>query len=213
MGNSSEGPAAALPSQGNPWDQRGGAGRVLLRTAEPGHLQPLREFGTLHGEHIGIQPYTAWQRAFDPLLTAGARNYWKTHNFRELSDGALDCMTSFASQLPSVESEIFVGLVAGAANRVPSEQMAYAHRDARFVMNVHTRGDARADDDRCVAWARQFFSESAPFASGGAYVNFMTEDESDRVGAAYGPNYPRLVGLKRRYDPFNVFRINQNIRP
>ena len=177
------------------------------------HLDALRQFGDLHGEHIGIQPYAAWQQAFDPLLTPGARNYWKSHNFSELSDGALDCVTSFATQLPSPQCEIFVGLIAGAPNRVPAEAMAYRHRDARFVMNVHGRWDDRADDARCIAWARQFFNAAAPYASAGAYINFMTEEESSRVTAAYGANYPQLVELKRKYDPTNVFHMNQNIQP
>jgi FAD/FMN-containing dehydrogenase len=177
------------------------------------HVDPLRQFGDLQGEHIGVQPYVVWQQAFDPLLTPGARNYWKSHNFTELSDGALDCMTTFAGQLPSPQCEIFVGLIGGAANRVPADAMAYGHRDVRFVMNVHGRWDRRSDDDRCIAWARRFFDAAAPFASGGAYVNFMTEEETGRVAAAYGANYPRLVALKRRFDPDNVFHVNQNIRP
>jgi FAD/FMN-containing dehydrogenase len=177
------------------------------------HLDELRRFGDLHGEHVGIQPYTAWQQAFDPLLTPGARNYWKSHNFSQLSDGALDCMAAFAGRLPSAQSEIFVGLIDGAPNRVPSEAMAYGNRDTRFVMNVHGRWETPADDARCIDWARQFFNAAAPFASAGAYVNFMTEEETGRVSTAYGANYPRLVELKRKYDPDNVFHVNQNIRP
>lgn len=175
-------------------------------------IAPLRGFGDAHGEHIGVQPYSAWQQAFDPLLTPGARNYWKSHNFTELSDGALDSMIEFAGRLPSPQCEIFVGLIAGAANRVPADAMAYAHRDARFVMNVHGRWDDPADDQACISWARQFFEASRPYASAGAYVNFMTEDERDRIAAAYGANYDRLVQLKKRYDPDNVFHLNQNIR-
>jgi len=91
--------------------------------------------------------------------------------------------------------------------------MAYGHRDAKFVLNVHGRWDDAAHDETCIAWARAFFKASAPYASAGAYVNFMTEDESDRVAAAYGANYARLIQTKRRYDPENVFHLNQNIKP
>jgi FAD/FMN-containing dehydrogenase len=176
-------------------------------------IEPLRGFGHPHGEHIGAQPYRQWQQAFDPLLTPGARNYWKSHNFKELSDGALDSMIEFAGKLPSPQCEIFIGLIAGAPNRVPSDAMAYGHRDAKFVMNVHGRWDEAARDEACVAWARDFFKASAPYASAGAYVNFMTEEEGDRVAAAYGSNYERLKQIKRKYDPANVFHLNQNIKP
>ena len=176
-------------------------------------IEPLRRFGAPWGEHIGALPYTQWQKAFDPLLTPGARNYWKSHNFTELGDGALDSMIEFAGKMPSSQCEIFVGLVAGAANRVRPDAMAYRHRNAKFVLNVHGRWDKRADDERCIAWARAFFQASAPYASNGAYVNFMTEEESDRVGSAYGANYDRLAQIKKQYDPDNLFHLNQNIRP
>jgi FAD/FMN-containing dehydrogenase len=176
-------------------------------------IEPLLRFGTPHGEHIGAQPYTQWQKPFDPLLTPGARNYWKSHNFTDLSDGALHSMIEFAGKLPSPQCEIFIGLIAGAANRIPADAMAYRHRDAKFVLNVHGRWDERTDDERCIAWARAFFQASAPYASAGAYVNFMTEEESDRVAAAYGANYDRLAQIKKRYDPDNAFHLNQNIKP
>jgi FAD/FMN-containing dehydrogenase len=176
-------------------------------------IAPLRRFGDAHGEHIGAQPYTQWQKAFDPLLTPGARNYWKSHNLTELSDGALNAIIQFAGKLPSPQCEIFIGLIAGAANRVPADAMAYAGRDAKFVLNVHGRWDEAAEDERGIAWARAFFKASAPYASAGAYVNFMTEDESNRVAAAYGANYARLVQIKKQYDPENLFHLNQNIKP
>jgi FAD/FMN-containing dehydrogenase len=176
-------------------------------------IAPLRSFGNALGEHIGPQAYAEWQKAFDPLLTSGARNYWKSHNFTELADGALDAIITFAGKLPSPQCEIFVGLIAGAPNRVAPGAMAYGHRDAKFVLNVHGRWDEAKDDRKCIEWAREFFQASAPYASAGAYVNFMTAEESDRVAAAYGANYERLVAIKRRYDPENVFHLNQNIKP
>jgi len=176
-------------------------------------IAPLRAFGAAHGEHLGAQPYVAWQKAFDPLLTPGARNYWKSHNFTELADGALDSIIEFAGKLPSPQCEIFVGMIAGAPNRIAPNAMAYGHRDARFVLNVHGRWDEAKDDQKCTGWAREFFKASAPFASAGAYVNFMTGEEGDRVAAAYGANYDRLVQIKKRYDPDNIFHLNQNIKP
>ena len=176
-------------------------------------IAPLRAFGTAHGEHLGAQPFVAWQKAFDPLLTPGARNYWKSHNFTELADGALDSIIEFAGKLPSPQCEIFVGMIAGAPNRIAPDAMAYGHRDAKFVLNVHGRWDEAQDDQKCIGWAREFFKASAPFASAGAYVNFMTGEEGDRVAAAYGSNYDRLVQIKKRYDPDNIFHLNQNIKP
>jgi FAD/FMN-containing dehydrogenase len=175
-------------------------------------IDPLRSFGDAYGEHIGTQPYVQWQQAFDPLLTPGARNYWKSHNFIELSDGALDSIIEFMGKIPSPQCEIFLGLIAGAANRVSSNAMAYGHRDAKFVLNVHGRWDDAAQDEIGIAWAREFFKVSAPYASAGVYVNFMTEDESDRVAAAYGENYARLKQVKKKYDPENIFHNNQNIK-
>ena len=176
-------------------------------------IAPLRAFGKAHGEHIGVQPYVEWQKAFDPLLTPGARNYWKSHNFTELADGALNSIIEFAGKLPSPQCEIFIGLIAGAPNRVAPDAMAYAHRDARFVLNVHGRWDEAKDDQKGIGWAREFFKASAPYASAGAYVNFMTAEEGDRVAAAYGSNYDRLAEIKKRYDPENIFHLNQNIKP
>lgn len=174
---------------------------------------PLRQFGEPHGTHLGIMPLAAWQQAFDPLLTKGARNYWKTHNFTGLDDALLDTVADCAATLPTEQCEIFIAHIAGAANRVPVDAMAYGHRDARFVMNLHGRWQAEGDDARCVAWARQVFEATRPYASGGAYINFMTEDEAARVDDAYGSNLVRLQEIKRQYDPDNVFHRNQNIRP
>jgi len=176
-------------------------------------IAPIRAFGDAHGERLGSQPYVQWQKAFDPLLTPGARNYWKSHNFTEIADGALDSIIEYAGQLPSPQCEILIGLIAGAPNRVAPNAMAYGHRDARFVLNVHGRWDEAKDDQRCIGWAREFFNASKPYASAGAYVNFMTEEEGDRIAAAYGANYNRMVEIKRRYDPENVFHLNQNIKP
>ncbi|CAI09978.1 probable FAD/FMN-containing oxidoreductase [Aromatoleum aromaticum EbN1] len=176
-------------------------------------IEPLRGFGTMLGEHIGVQPYTAWQQAFDPLLARGARNYWKSHNFSQLSAGAIDAIIEYAGRLPSPQCEIFIGTIGGQTARVAPDAMAYSARDANYVMNVHARWESAAEDERCIAWARDFFASSQPFASGGAYINFLTQDETDRIAFAYGATYDRLVELKKKYDPTNLFRMNQNIKP
>jgi FAD/FMN-containing dehydrogenase len=177
-------------------------------------LEPFRSFGTPVGEFIGVQPYAAWQQAFDPLLTPGLRNYWKSHNFAELPDEAIDIALKYVSDLPSPHTEIFFGLVGGQASRVPSDATAYSQRDALWACNVHGRWESPQDDQKVISWAREFFDASAPYSTGGVYVNFMTEDEKSRVTSAYKPEiWNRLVELKRKYDPTNLFSMNQNINP
>lgn len=176
-------------------------------------IAPLRSFGKVLGEHVGVQPYVAWQQAFDPLLTKGSRNYWKSHNFSKLSEDAIDTIVDYAGKLPWPQCEIFIGTIGGQTERVAPDAMAYSSRDARYVMNVHGRWESAAEDEPGIAWAREFFAKSAPYASGGAYINFLTQEEADRIEFAYGPSYRRLVDVKTKYDPTNFFRMNQNIKP
>ncbi|QYG00967.1 FAD-binding oxidoreductase [Massilia sp. NP310] len=156
----------------------------------------IAKLGEPLGMHVGPMPYAAWQQIFDPMLTPGARNYWKSHNFTQLSDGALDVVLRYASDLPTPQCEIFLGLLGGQAGAPPPQATAYPHRDALYVMNVHTRWEDPADDERCIAWARAFFADATPYASGGVYVNFMPQDEGERTSDAYGANYARLAQIK-----------------
>jgi FAD/FMN-containing dehydrogenase len=176
-------------------------------------IEPLRGLGSAVGEAVGVQPFVAWQSAFDPLLQPGARNYWKSHDFAELRDPAIEQIVRYAGELPSPHCEIFVGHLGGATNRLAADATAYPHRDAEFVLNVHSRWEDPEEDDTCISWARRLFADLAPYATGGVYVNFMTQDEQARIRDAYGANYARLAELKRKYDPGNVFRVNQNIAP
>ena len=178
-----------------------------------GLLARLKDLGRPLGVHVGSVPFADWQQAFDPLLTAGSRNYWKTHNFIELGDGAIDTMIEYAGKLPTPQCEIFIAHVEGVANNVASDATAWPARDARFILNVHGRWEEPSEDKTVIDWARSFFDASKPYASGGAYINFMTGDEEDRIGAVYGSNLERLRAIKRKYDPKNVLHMNQNIRP
>ena len=173
----------------------------------------LRALGKPIADVVGPAPFAAWQQAFDPLLTPGARNYWKSHDFTQLSDGAITLLLDAVHHLPGPECEIFIGHVGGAAGRVALDATAFPQRNAHFVMNVHARWREASMDKTCIAWARKLFDAAAPHATGTAYVNFMPGDEADRVETAYGANYRRLTQVKRRYDPSNLFRINQNVRP
>ncbi len=174
---------------------------------------PLRAYGNPIADVIGPHAFTDFQAAFDPLLTPGFRNYWKSHDFRELNDETLDTVIQFTGTLPSPHCEIFIAQMGGATNRVPPDSTAYRHRDAQFIMNVHGRWEDSTEDDRCISWCRELFQATAPHATGGVYVNFMTEEERQRVREAYGGSYERLVELKNKYDPTNLFRLNQNIKP
>ncbi|MCJ7628213.1 MAG: FAD-binding oxidoreductase, partial [Longimicrobiales bacterium] len=149
-------------------------------------LGPLREFGNPIADVISPHQYSSFQMAFDPLLQAGQRNYWKSHDFLELSDGLLDAVLPFVADLPNQSCEVFFAHMGGATSRVPAEATAYRHRDAEFILNVHGRWHDAKDDDRCLAWTRGLFEASSPYATGGVYVNFMTEEETDRVQSAYG---------------------------
>jgi FAD/FMN-containing dehydrogenase len=174
---------------------------------------PFRALGKPIADVVGPHPFVGWQAAFDPLLTPGARNYWKSHDFVELSDGAIDAVLAGVANLPGPECEIFVAHVGGAMARVKSDATAYPQRQSHFIMNVHTRWREASQDAACIGWARKLATATAPHAAGSVYVNFMPEDETDRVSQAYGRNYPRLAAIKRRFDPNNLFRLNQNIRP
>ena len=171
------------------------------------------QFGEPTASALGPSPYAGFQQAFDPLLTPGGRNYWKSNNFSALSNEALDQMIASAAQLPGGECEIFVAQLGGAMARVDPAATPFVGRDARYIMNVHGRWADARDDERVRTWARRAFEDAAPHATGSGYVNFLTEDEAARVSASYGTNYPRLQALKQRFDPSNLFRMNLNITP
>src|SRR5262245_7171208 len=179
-------------------------------------VAPLQALGKPIADVIGPAPFAGWQTALDPLLTPGARNYWKSHEFTRIDDGLIDALVDAASRLPSDECEIAFAQLGGAINRKPVDATAYPHREVNWALNVHTRWRDPAQDQACIAWARKLFDDTARYGTGGVYVNFMPEDETatDRVRTgAYGPNYERLAKIKAKYDPNNLFRMNQNIRP
>lgn len=176
-------------------------------------LAPLRAIGTPLGDGVGLNPYAGWQAAFDPLVVPPARNYWKSHDFMELSDAVLDRTIAATASLPDDQCEIFVAQLGGAASRVPSDAMAFPHRSHSFTMNVHGRWLDAAKDQACKTWVRDLYSAVAPYATGSVYVNFVPEVEDDRDIGPYGANQARLARVKRTVDPQNRFRTNINIQP
>ena len=176
-------------------------------------LAPLRAIGNPIADVVGPHPFAGWQQAFDPLLVPGARNYWKTHDFNQMSDEMIDLVLEFIPTLPDPQCEVFFAQVGGAQGRVGDDATAYQGRSAAYVMNVHGRWSNEEDDTRCIGWCRELYDGLAPHATGEAYVNFMTEEEADRVESAYGVSYAGVVELKDKFDPTNLFRMNQNVAP
>jgi hypothetical protein len=176
-------------------------------------LAPLRAFGTPIADVISPHQFVDWQQAFDPLLTPGMRNYWKSHYFMELNDGVVDVLLDAVGRLPDPQTEVFIGHLGGATKRVPADATAYRDREAEFVMNVHGRWEDAGRDDDVIGWCRALFDAATPHATGGVYINFMTDEEQDRVANAYGDHLDRLQAIKTQYDPENRFRLNQNIQP
>jgi hypothetical protein len=176
-------------------------------------LAPFRAIGKPIADVIGPHPFAGWQQAFDPLLTPGMRNYWKSHYFDELTDGWIDALEGAISTLPSPHTEIFVGQVGGAVRRRGSDATAFGDRQFEYVMNVHGRWETPGEDQSCIAWCRHFYSATEKYSTGGAYMNFLTEDEAERVHNVYGANEKRLGEIKKKYDPTNFFRVNNNIKP
>lgn len=176
-------------------------------------LAPLRELGQPIADAVGPHHYKDWQAAFDPLLAAGARNYWKSSDFLEITDPVIDLLLAAASNLPSNECEIFIAQLGGAASRVPSDAMAYPHRSTAYTMNIHGRWQSPTLDEKATAWVRELFHQLEAFSTGSVYVNFVPENNEVRKIGPYGTNKARLEKIKGQVDPSNLFHTNINIQP
>ena len=158
-------------------------------------------------------PYTAVQTAGDAGFPPGRQHYWKANWLTDLSDGAIDVLLRFAAEKPSAATGIGLQQMHGAAARVDPAATAFPHRRAQYDLLILSQWEDPADADRNVAWTRAFFEAMRPFADRAVYVNDLGEEGADRVREAYGANYGRLAATKAKYDPTNVFRANQNVRP
>lgn len=181
-----------------------------------GPLAPLRNLGTPIADIFEPRPYTAWQSLFDGSWGPGLRNYWKAEYAHQLTDGAIDVLAEHAVSHSSQLSDFKVAVMGGAVARVPRHATACSHRDASFVLNINTRWEEPAEDQRHVAHTREFFAafRSALPSAGTTYVNFLGAEGSDRVREAYDDEtFARLRRVKRTWDPDNVLRRNQNVPP
>jgi FAD/FMN-containing dehydrogenase len=159
-------------------------------------------------------PYTAIQTLFDPLLPKGLQWYWKGDFVKDLPDAAVDAYVAHAGKLPTVLSGVHIYPVDGAVHRHKKDATAWGYRDAAWSMVIFGVDPDPAKAPALKQWAQDYWAAVHPFNLADAYANFMMDDEGEaRVRAAYGGNYDRLAALKKKYDPANLFRVNQNIRP
>ena len=176
-------------------------------------LQPLHDVAPVVAEHVGVAPYPALNSAFDGLYPPGLQHYWKTSFATEVSDAAIDVHMEYGPKVPAVNATMHIYAINGAVQRVAPEATAFAYRDATFVTNIAGMWPNPADNGDNVRWVRGYYDALAPHSEEGGYVNFMSGDDHDRMRATYRGNFDRLVEVKRRYDPENLFRVNQNIAP
>jgi len=178
-------------------------------------IRPLKEYGPPIADTMGPMPYTAVQRMFDQVPPPGWRYYAKAGFITGLGGDAIDILADHFATVPSRSSFILVFQLGGAVSRVPKDQTAWSHRDAvLYHFEVISVWQDPADDEKNVRWARELWDAFMPFTSGGVSVNHLGDEGQERVLASYGAEtYHRLASLKKKYDPTNLFRLNQNIKP
>ncbi|MFW8592851.1 FAD-binding oxidoreductase [Cribrihabitans neustonicus] len=176
-------------------------------------FKPFHEVAEVKAEMVGPVPYPAINTAFDGLFPPGIRQYWKGNFVKELTDEAIAAHVRHGPDAPTVSSGMHLYPINGACHDVDAGATAFGHRDANFSMVILAASDDPADDAAHKKWVRGYSDAVAPHSEPGGYINFMDEDDAGRVRDNFGGNYDRLLEVKRRYDPDNLFRVNQNIAP
>ncbi len=177
-------------------------------------IRPLREFGPPLADQTGPMPYTQLQSMLDEGFPAGLQVYWRSNFLRGIPNEAIEELTTQFSRVTSPLSALLLEQLGGAVSRVGRDETAFNHRDAAYNLAIIARWQDPKGADPHIAWTRAAHEAMERFATGGVYVNYLGEEGQDRVRAAYGDaKYARLVALKDRYDPDNLFRRNQNILP
>jgi hypothetical protein len=181
-------------------------------------LRPLRAFGSPLADQIGLIPYTAAQKLIDVFYPPGRQQYFKASFLKEISDAAIDTMVAYCANRPSPICHLVIEhTLGGAVSRIDREATAFNHRDVQYSFLCIGACTDPAEAGRCVRWAREFWEAMQPCLTGGVYVNYLgqeADEGAERITAAYGiEKYQRLVALKNKYDPTNLFRLNQNIKP
>lgn len=177
-------------------------------------FRPIRALGTPVLDLAGPLPFPQLQSMFDQIYyPPGLQWYWKADFFKEVSDDAIALHLKFGSNLPSELCTMHLYPINGAVQRVGRTATAFSYRDVTFAQVIVGVESDPANVDRVTQWARQYWAALHPHSAGGAYVNMMMEEGQERVEAAYRDNYRRLAAVKNKYDPDNLFHVNQNIRP
>jgi len=179
-------------------------------------LRPLREFGSPLGDAIRPMPYTEMQRLTASMAQAGWRNYIKTIMVKDIGEAVIDTLVEYFARRPSSYTVLGFQQLGNAANRVEKDATPFYNRDARYELLIHAIWLDAGDDEKNMRWTRELAATTLPLTGGSAYINHMAteaEEGADRIRAAFGPNYQRLVAAKQKYDPTNLFRHNQNIKP
>jgi hypothetical protein len=176
-------------------------------------FKPIRAFKTPALDFVGPIPLPALQTLFDGLLPTGLQWYWRADFVNELSDEAIAKHISFAHALPTPLSTMHLYPINGAASRISNKDTAWNYRDATWAMVIVGIDPDPSNKEIITKWTKDYWETLHPYSAGGAYVNFMMDEGEDRIKATYGDNYERLVAIKNKYDPNNLFRVNQNIKP
>lgn len=175
---------------------------------------PVKALGSPLADLIAPRPYVEMQSMQDAAWEPGAQNYWKAEYLSGLPDAAIDVLAEYLATITSPISDFKMPYLLGAVADVDEDDSAYGHRDAPLILNINARWQDPPEPEPHIAWTRGLWEAMQPHSAGGGYTNFMGADEGDRVAEAYGPGkLSRLVELKRRYDPDNIFRLNHNIDP
>jgi FAD/FMN-containing dehydrogenase len=174
----------------------------------------IKNFGSPIGDILQPRPYVSQQSILDATQPNGRRYYWKSEYLSGIEPDMLDQLINAADQFTSPHSAILLFPVGGALNDLADDHSAVGNRDARWVVNIAASWEKIEEDQKHVEWARAAWRDIRQFSTGGTYINFLTEEEGDeRIRAAFGGNYERLVNIKKKYDPDNMFRTNKNILP
>jgi FAD/FMN-containing dehydrogenase len=164
-------------------------------------------------EHVGPMPYAALNSAFDALVPPGLQHYWKASFVGSLTPEAIAAHVEHGSKVPVVNSTVHIYPINGACHDVAADETAFGHRDAKYAAVIAGMWPDPADNEANTAWVKDYYAAIEPHSQPGGYVNFAAGDDQGKVAENYGANYGRLREVKRRYDPDNLFRLNQNIVP